>query len=78
MRAFTVRATKPDGSVKTHHFQSHDDRTALLDASILMLAMLHPSYGIVREGTFEIINDLGVILEKLEATSIQDVIDYAG
>lgn len=66
-RTFTLRATRHDGRIIEHNFDSVNDRTAILDASILMLSMLHPVYGNMKNGRFEIINDLGVILEELDA-----------
>jgi len=66
-RQFLLRATRDDGRIIEHNFDSENDRTAILDASLLMLAMLHPVYGNMKNGKFEIINDLGVILEELDA-----------
>ena len=66
-RQFRLRATRDDGRIIEHHFDSKNDRTAVVDASLVMLAMLHPVYGNIKNGRFEIINDLGVILEELDA-----------
>jgi hypothetical protein len=66
MREFVLTA-RNDTDSREWKFQSENDRTALVDATMYVMEFAYPNQEPWANGHIELINDLGVVLAEMES-----------
>jgi hypothetical protein len=67
MRTFTLRAHWGNGNYKTHLFGAENDRDAVATGAMVVMQLAYPNREPWASGHIQLINDMGVILQEMQA-----------